>query len=361
MGDPLGLTIGKPSAMSVAKAMEQRFGPLADAVLMKEKVITDKDSRVRLIEAVARAMDQAALLNVHRAGGDYRPDPDVDRFPEWKDREAAVMQAGKPKASMTTLFKAWVTEAERLGRAPKTISRYKPSVAQFIKFIDHDDAEMVTPLDIRRWRTALMEAGTVTAATFAKVNRAAISTIFEAGIEQGLLSVNPAKGMNLKRETKRSTRETERTFTEGEAKTILRAASGALEAPGRQSHHTRLARRWVPWLAAYSGARVGELCQLRKGDVQVKGGVSFFRITPEAGTVKSGKARAIPIHDHLKDQGFLEFVAKAPDGPLFFRIDQRDGKGSSSTTAQRLATWVRSVGIDDHGVILGPMAQARSH
>ncbi len=42
-------------------------------------------------------------------------------------------------------------------------------------------------------------------------------------------------------------------------------------------------------------------------------------ITPEAGTVKSNEARSFPLHPHLVEQGFLEFVAEAPEGHLFLR------------------------------------------
>lgn len=33
---------------------------------------------------------------------------------------------------------------------------------------------------------------------------------------------------------------------------------------GRERRETFAAKRWVPWLIAYSGARVGEMAQLRR-------------------------------------------------------------------------------------------------
>jgi len=41
------------------------------------------------------------------------------------------------------------------------------------------------------------------------------------------------------------------------------------------------ARRWVPWLSAYTGARVGEITQLRKQDVIKRDGIHAIHITPE--------------------------------------------------------------------------------
>jgi integrase len=62
-------------------------------------------------------------------------------------------------------------------------------------------------------------------------------------------------------------------------------------------------RRWVPWLCAYTGARVGELTQLRAGDVQARqgpaGSIWVLRLTPDAGTIKTGRARTVPLHADL--------------------------------------------------------------
>jgi len=73
---------------------------------------------------------------------------------------------------------------------------------------------------------------------------------------------------------------------------------------------TAAATRWVPWLCAYTGARVGEIVQLRKQDLRSVGGVWVLRITPGAGTVKNKEAREVVLHPHLVEQGFPEFVSK---------------------------------------------------
>ena len=98
------------------------------------------------------------------------------------------------------------------------------------------------------------------------------------------------------------TRETGRAFTEAEAVTILRAA---LTTPINPKQPFTAAKRWVPWIAAYTGARAGELTQLRRQDVESRPGVGWvIRITPEAGTVKTGEVRVVPLHADLVKQGF---------------------------------------------------------
>ena len=58
--------------------------------------------------------------------------------------------------------------------------------------------------------------------------------------------------------------------------------------------------------------------QLRGLDVIEQDGVKVIAITPEAGTVKTGMGRVVPLHEHLIEQGFLAFVASRRNGPLFY-------------------------------------------
>jgi len=69
-------------------------------------------------------------------------------------------------------------------------------------------------------------------------------------------------------------------------------------------------------LAAYTGARRGELVQLRKQDVKLDSdsGRHYILITDAAGSVKNDNGtRQVPIHAALKEMGFLEFVDSTND------------------------------------------------
>jgi integrase len=87
--------------------------------------------------------------------------------------------------------------------------------------------------------------------------------------------------------------------------------------------------------------------------------LAAINITPEAGTGKTGKARRVPLHDHLLEQKFLEFAEKNGGGPLFYRprLDRSDAAGPTeqakspaAQVRQRLAAWVREIGVDDENV-----------
>jgi integrase len=111
------------------------------------------------------------------------------------------------------------------------------------------------------------------------------------------------------------------------------------------------AKRWTPFLAAYTGARIAELTQLRKEDVRESNGIHYLRITPEAGSVKTQEYRDVPLHPHLIDLGFLDFVAAAKPGPLFYKAGERKGKAHPSTiVADRVGKWIRSLKIADASV-----------
>jgi integrase len=140
-------------------------------------------------------------------------------------------------------------------------------------------------------------------------------------------------------------------FYPEERRVILKAALELAHTSAPDS----AAKRWVPWLCAYSGTRSGEITQLRRADVIERNGVHALRITPEAGTVKSGKARVVPLHEHLVAQGFLKFVAGHDDGPLFYNPNANEAAGTLTEpkkpryaqARQRLATWVRELGVND--------------
>ena len=59
-----------------------------------------------------------------------------------------------------------------------------------------------------------------------------------------------------------------------------------------------------------------------------------LRITPEAGTVKSGNYRLGPPHPRLIEQGLPEFICSRLEGPLFFR--QGDKVNDPVVRAQRI-------------------------
>jgi integrase len=107
-------------------------------------------------------------------------------------------------------------------------------------------------------------------------------------------------------------------------------------------------RRWVPFLCAYSGARLSEVCQLRREDIFQQGPVWCMKFDPEAGSLKNvNSERAIPLHPAVVESEFLKFVASVRAGPLFAGLtaDRFGNRGGNGTKI--IGRWVRALGLTD--------------
>ncbi|MBX3485782.1 site-specific integrase [Phenylobacterium sp.] len=102
---------------------------------------------------------------------------------------------------------------------------------------------------------------------------------------------------------------------------------------------TSPAKFWVPALAAFTGARAGEICQLRAADVIEVNGVACLNLSEfDAGGERAAdkrlktaaSERMVPLHKTLLDAGFLEFVEKQKGETRLFSELRAGSKGSYS-------------------------------
>lgn len=310
---------------SEAVDLEKALGPLADRLLLARGITAvDEPSRVLLLDAFALALRDAFASRARNLEGDYSPDPKANRFPSWDPPEARPANAanGLPsKVSLKGLVEDWWKEAKATGRKPSTYDSYRNTMASLVAFLEHDDAARVSPEDIIRfkdYRLTCLHPRTgkpISAKTVKDSDLAGLKTVLGWAVANRKLSTNPAAGITIK--IGKAPKLRSKGFTDTEAKSILTAAS-AITLPTRRAP-TEAAKRWVPWLCCYTGARVGEMAQLRKQDVRREGDLWVITITPEAGTVKTNEAREVVLHPHLVEQGFSGFVSTSPDGHLFLR------------------------------------------
>lgn len=295
--------------------------------------------------AISKGMETAA----RKLTGDYSPDPKLYTYPAWEASQqqpsAATGRTGK--VSLMGLVDSWWTEAKAAGKSESTFESYRNTFKQLSRFVKHDDALEVTPHDIvafKDFRLSTPNPRTgkpVSAKTVKASDLTAFKSVFDWAVSNLKVPSNPAKDVNVKLGKKVKLRE--RDFTPAEIKALLKAADGALDGKGK-TNQTKLALRWVPWLCAYTGARVGELVQLRKEDFKrdPETGAWVLTISPEAGTVKGKEFREVPLHAHLVEMGFMQFVEQAPKGYLFMTI--KPGKsflGVWQSKKNRLSEWAR--------------------
>ena len=141
-------------------------------------------------------------------------------------------------------------ESEAIGLKPSTHDNYRNTINQLIAFLGHDDAAKVTPHDVVRFKDHRLS--TVSAKTVKDGDLAALKAVLGWGQSDHRLTANPAKGITLK--LKKRKRSREKGFTDDEAKALL-TASDSYQGRPREKQKLYRAKRWVPWLCAYTGAR----------------------------------------------------------------------------------------------------------
>lgn len=256
------------------------------------------------------------------------------------DAAAPSLAAAGEQAPLTfdALWKRWEREVKP---APSTVSTWWGYVQQFQKHLGHDDPRRVTPDDVVAWKDALVARG-LTSVRDGPL--AAIKTLFNYGVANRLLKRNPAQSVTTARKSRAGKRRLP--YDDSEVARLLSLSD----------HATRVSRRWLPWLIAFSGARVGEVAQLWGNRVVIVDGVHVMKIAPasDGGTLKNiGSERDVPIHPAVIKRGFLDFVRAKGAGPLFYgtgrkrkrKPNSRPPKHASKGIANHLASWIREQGF----------------
>jgi integrase len=298
----------------------------------------------------ASALAQAYRLLARRAADDFGPDPQADRFP--------------PSLNLAGWHDLYELYCSEMLPDPSTRKRQEGVLRHFFAFLGHELAAEVKQEDALRWKAKRLTE--VSRETVRKADLAHPRAFFSWCLEEKKLPTNPFAGITVatgRRANKHKNDDGEvkpvlkkREYSHAEARRVLEAT---LAPPSKRlTAEGAAARRWIPWLCAYSGARVNEMTQLRFEDIFRSPSrdntemIWVVRISPDAGTVKDDQSREVALHPHLLEQGFLGFVESRQGKCLFY--DPARGRGGSAANpqyakvAERLAHWVRTqVGITD--------------
>jgi integrase len=326
----------------------------AQFLASKGEVLT-RAAMTLLLNAVFLEIREAADLLRRRAAGNYSPDQHLQTLPVYTGPKAA----NEPKSGQTCLglFEAYVKAKKR---AASTVERWRVVFPTLDAHLSANgwSIDDFGPDEAQRWATSLIGSGSPPRGAYTVKNTwvGAASIVLRWAVKQKLLKSNPFAEVAIDVPRKAQTREDGKGFSEAEQQTILKAAL-AIKDP---SSPVKAAYRWVPWLCAYSGARAGEITQLRGQDIERRNGFVVMKLTPDAGTIKGLKMRVVPIHEHVIEQGFLEYVKAKGQGPLFYKPDtaQRGDEDQledplkpkrprAVQTRNKLAEWVRKLGITD--------------
>lgn len=227
------------------------------------------------------------------------------------------------------------------GTRESTIKWYLENLGDFRRFLlnmkDFTEVTQVKREDIENYILSCREQGLKPTTINCRIR--SIRAFFNFLEDQGVLQVNPAKGISLIKHTKPVVP----TFTEEHIRKLL-------EQPDL-STFAGLRDYTIMLLLIDTGVRIGELLRARREDIVSEGGYPAYLVVRNP---KSQKERVLPFSP--KTQGVLKLYSEAldrlfgPDSPLF--PNQEGEPISIRTVQQRITAYGRKAGLT--GVRVSP-------
>lgn len=276
----------------------------------------DQPSMARLQAICTQRLKDVMLTLRSRMAGDYRE-------PEWAKGVPTFSGTGKtplgPLKTQGLTFKQVIDREERRGAdkadlmaknratSKATIKKYRQVSEEFAAWRKSEDITSITIAEVNAWMQSLFATGKLKRTTV-RLKAQALQALCGWAQEQGARESKvvfpnglPLQGLPLPE--REETDSADRTFSIAQAQTILKATRG----------ETDPERRWVPWLLAYTGMRVGDSALLSPEHFMSLGEQYFILVQFE----KTKSPRWIPLHSDVVREGFIDFL-KAHKGKTLF-------------------------------------------
>ncbi|WP_240206603.1 site-specific integrase [Vibrio sp. CyArs1] len=249
-----------------------------------------------------------------------------------KNLKVTTRRVQKSERSISSLFNLYFDSETLKGKDTKSLDEVKQLIRRFIEIVGDIDvgevkrnhvvhfrdtslqlpkskAKTVRSLPLEAQVQMAKEEGLTTiSSTTVNGTIGKISAVFGHAIELGWIDVNPLHGMKVVNRKQKIEADEGKGYTAEQISLLFKADTfNYSETP----KPCGMACYWVPILCRYTGARVGEIVQLRKPDIGVSvDGIHFMNIRRGNGqSVKNDSSlRRVPIHDHLIELGFLDYV-----------------------------------------------------
>jgi integrase len=339
-----------------------------------------------IAEGVVRARIEADRLMLFRTEDGVMPySPQDPLFTNRRDIAAGI---GLTVGELVEEYK----RKRKAQWTPKTYATHTPKLQLLADFLGTDRrAEDISRADLLPFPDALLRLrrnhqkrpattfqARQTNAENARITAATASTIltrstamFRWAFEKGYISTNPATGLTITKPKAKKGHKSRRPFTAGELKALFTSPmyTGHLTRRQRYLSGPQLAKDddyWLPIIAYYSGARLGELVQLHFADCIVDGPFPHLSIN-ENGQEKHGEAdhkhvkseagvRIIPLHPDVIELGFAKFVQiqKRTAGKrkrVFYGIPYGADGQPSSVYSKWFGRYLTNIGLDDPALV----------
>jgi integrase len=361
---------------------------VADRAIAARNLSLDKGSAeyAAFVQMIAQATIDAVNVFNRRHAGELDAAPRSAIVQDAKAREAAKAKSGE---TLLELFELW--GAEMLAKGEKredTVNQDRKVVEQFAKFVGADrDVRSITPLEVAGYRDTLRDlppkwtsknelrnldmrvaavrarAKSMPKTAFTTINKhlSTISPLYKwlAGQPKWAGMPNPCNGLFHAKVKGKNPRPPFSTSTLN--KILISPLFAGFKAVGEEhlpgDMHADDWRYWVPLGCLFSGARIGEIAQLRLGDVSKERGVWFFHIRhdeEEGLSTKSGKTRVAAVHPMLERIGFLAFHQRRLeaaggdlDAPMFPELEPNARGQISGMPSRWWRDYLEAIGVKD--------------
>lgn len=301
----------------LAAALEAMHGADTNEATTGRGVHVDDETRRIVNLGMAGLMGTARRGLEARQGYDFGSVPELTNAPTFEPRPRAGGASATSQPSETeypSLIYLLHHKAKK-GVRPATLRDDERYLRKFIKFTGFDHAKLVTKGHVREWKDSLRDQTKPVLAPKTINNKylSALKAVLNHGVKEFDLPTNVADGIMDGRDDGPKMR---REWSPEEAVAILEATFSGVD-KGISEPHRRLVF-WGPWIAAYTGLRIGEIAQLQGSDLKKVDGIPHLLVHPEGGSTKSDRAWSTGIHEHLIEMGLLDFIRGMGDGPLFY-------------------------------------------
>lgn len=230
------------------------------------------------------------------------------------------------------VFKTWLKRKK--GRPLKTVRAFEQAFEALAAHCTAMTPVMLRKPDVALLRDKMLASGEQSARTVQKL-LGFLQTAFQCVVDDGLLEVNPFRGIKVVVDEQETETKARMPFTVEQMQVIFQ---GKVYQPGFKPRPSLgNACYWLPPLASFTGARLEELAQLHAEDVRQHPTLGWFIAIHAEGERQlktASSVRDVPLHPELVRLGFLDLVKRVKVGRLFpaLRPDKYGKLGTSFST-----------------------------
>jgi integrase len=330
--------VDEPFGGHIARASDDVDGWLA------EKGITASPEMLRELRQHAFTLYAKALYSKHVEQRFVGIQEGREAENQWMKRQGFAAPA--PSVVITKvepylwseLIEDWAKERQ-LDEREKYNATNK--VAKLTALIGHDDVMRLTEAELLKFKDHLLASDLAPKTIKSYLDAVKVLLNFAVKYKRRL-AVSPA--LHVRYKPPKAIKKTRIGYDEDDARKILLAA--------RKEKRPHM--RWMPWLLAYTGARLDEVAGAMVVDVQAVDNFHVLAIAPDnrekgSRTKNIQSIRRVPLHPALIEEGFLDYVAGLKrKGPLFPEVPKDKWGLRAGAASKNLGYWLRhKIGITD--------------